>query len=357
MPIISLDIGIGPEGCFAPGGVSNFNSWMENRLDRSKDLKKFTIFNKLPPELRLKIWCHCMPPPGRAVFFNRMGHISSFLPDEDVLALPDNFFWGRTPAIFQVCQESRYIGKLRVFRVTGLSIFYGGSGQFHPTFQVSTQCHPRGFVLQGLWFSRNDTIEMPIRSTSELGAVRDAAAQIGREWVKEGNPLRFLRVQFSFFLSSQNQINPGAVQHITSICELVSELGPSAIIFIGMGAGYAHKKSRFFLNDDQERWTYNEDGTFCYPELNNPQGSASAWDPPRSVPPTIIRYAVRSYQEAYTYCLNSEILEEHIAKANPRIRYVDQIRATLVKDGFAGGWEKGEAWRRGLSFDKTGLLL
>jgi hypothetical protein len=65
--------------------------------------------------------------------------------------------------------------------------------------------------------------------------------------------------------------------------------------------------------------------------------------------------AVRSYRGAYFYCLNSEIIEEHIAKINPNIKYVDEIRSGLVQGRFTGRWEPGEAWRRSLSFDRTGL--
>ncbi|KFY28099.1 hypothetical protein V493_03105 [Pseudogymnoascus sp. VKM F-4281 (FW-2241)] len=377
--------------------IPNSTTWMEDRLDPSKNLKQFTIFNRLIPELRLKIWCHCLPPPGRAVFdyqlhSQRTG--PSFHPDEDVVALPDNFFWKLTPVIFQVCQESRYIGKLRAFPVTGLSIFHGRESQFYPTFQSSTQSHPNSFVLKTLWFSPNDTIEIPIRSAIEPWGAGTAAGQIARAWVKNIDPLKVRKVQFSFFVSDRNRLDTSIVEHLTNICSLVTDLGRSATIFIGMGAGYAHKKGRFYLNDDQERWVYNEDGTFCNPELQKligckPRVSPSRFTHPRRhsfLSPTAVVYelqkfgsyagnsrelvertekkigprdsqcAVTSYTDAYVYCLNSEIIEEHFAKVNPQIQYVDQIRAGLVEDGFAGGWERGEAWRRGLSFDKIGFF-
>lgn len=148
-----------PASPSAPVAIPNITTWMEDRLDQSKNLKQFTIFNELPPGLRLKIWCHCMPPPGRAVFDHCMEapglsdpwmkYSFSFHPDEDV-ALPDNFFWRQTPVLFQICQESRYIGKLRIFPVTGLHIFHSRSSRFHPTFQISTQRHSKGFFLKTL---------------------------------------------------------------------------------------------------------------------------------------------------------------------------------------------------------------
>lgn len=392
------------EGPSAPTRISDFDSWMEDRVFPSKNLKQFTIFNKLLPELRLKIWCHCMPPPGRAVFDHNtapqvmfdpwLRHTMAFHPDENVVALPDNFFWGRTPVLFQVCQESRYIAKLRIFPVTGLYAFHGGSSRFHPTFQISTQSHPNGFFLKKLWFSPMDTIELPIRSVLELMDIQIAAEQIVEAWVKEVNPLKVRKVQFSFLVTASNILDSSAVRQLTDLCSMVAELGRSATIFIGMGAGYAHKTSRFYMNDDQDRWVYNEDGTFCNPELQKLVESKlgvtpGEWILPRDYAPVNLpaltaelrnldsivegrrglaqkiqqhiivpkdsQCAVSSYRDAYVYCLNSELLEEHIAKVNPQIRYVDEIRAGLVEDRFAGSWARGEAWRRGLSFDKTGL--
>lgn len=403
MPIITAEIGTGPEASLAPIGRPNITSWMDDRLDPSKNLKQFTIFNKLLPELRLKIWCHCMPPPGRAVFDHNTTpqvlfdpwrrYSSAFHPDEDVIALPDNFFWGRTPIIFQVCQESRNIGKLRIFPVTGLKLFHGGNREYHPTFQISTQSHPTSFFLKTLWFSPKDTIELPIRSALELPDILAAATQIAGTWAEKANPLKVRNVQFSFLVTNSNRLDSSVVRQLTGICSLVRDLGRSATIFVGMGAGYAHKKGRFYLNDDQERWVYNEDGTFCNPELQRllecklgvPPDEwvlAKDYDPSnlpalsaelinldsiagdsydlsprikRNFLPENTKCAVVSDWDAHTFCVNSEIIEEHIAKINPRIRYVDEVRASLVKDGFTGGWEKGEACRRGLSFAKTGL--
>jgi hypothetical protein len=377
---------------------------MEDRLDRSKNLKQFTIFNKLPPELRLKIWCHCMTPPGRAVFDHSlgprvlsdslMGYHSLFHPDEDVLALPDNFFWGRTPVLFQVCQESRYIGKQRIFPVTGLSLFHNGNRTYHPTFQMSIMGHPSDFKIKTIWLSPKDTIEIPIRSAHAFLDIHLAAAQIARMWVEEETPLKVRKVQFSYLVTDRNKLSSKVVQQLARICSLVRDLGRSATLFIGMGAGYAHRRGRFYLNDDQEHWVYNEDGTFCNPdlqkelehklaasrgkwplsedydpsnvsalsnELNNLDSIAES-SPDQSflkigkmVFPCLSRCAVISYLSAYSYCLNSEIIEAHFAKVNPLIRYVDQIRDGLVEDSYTGGWERGEAWRRKLSFENTGL--
>lgn len=397
MPIISTEISA------APIETSNSTSWFENRLDPSKNLKKFTIFNKLFPELRLKIWSHCMPPPGRSVFDHSMistvyfdpwkNYSALFHPDEDVIALPDNFFWGLTPVIFQVCQESRYIGKLRIFPVTGLSLFHGGNKEYHATFQLSTQSLPASFEIKTLWFSPKDTIELPIRHADEIPEIQDAATEIAASWLAEANPLKVRNVQFSFLVSGINRLDTKMVQQLTRICFLVRHLGRFATLFIGMGAGYAHRRGRFYLNDDQERWVYNEDGTFCNEDLQSqleyklgvPHGEwplAKDYDqsnlpalyaelsnldyipvPTHDLPegiaedllPIISKCAVLTDKEAYIYCINSEIIEEHIASVNPQIRYVDQIRAGLAEDGYTGGWEKGETWRRNLSFKKTGL--
>ncbi|ELR02327.1 hypothetical protein VC83_01405 [Pseudogymnoascus destructans] len=398
MPIISADI------CAAPIEEPNGSSWMEDRLDRSQNLKRFTIFNKLFPELRLKIWCHCMPPPGRAVFDHSlgprvlwdpsMGYYALFHPEEDVLTLPDNFFGGRTPVLFQVCQESRYIGKRRIFPVTGLRLFHGGNIRYQPTFQMSIMAHPFNFFIKTLWFSPKDTIVIPIRSADALLDIQLAAVQIARTWDEEENPLMVRKVQFSLLITDINKLNSKVAGHLTKICSLVRDLGRSATIFIGMGAGFAHRRGRFYLNDDQEEWVYNEDGTFCNPDLQkqlehklaaspgkwvlskdyDPSNvsalsdelggldSIAASSPDKSFLgigrinlPCLSRCAVISHHSAYKYCLNSEIIEAHFAKVNPLIRYVDQIRDGLVEDRYTGGWERGEAWRRGLSFKKTGL--
>jgi hypothetical protein len=323
-----------------------------------------------------------------------MGYYSLFHPEEDVLALPDNFFWGRTPVLFQVCQESRYIGKMRIFPVTGLSLFHGGNITYNPSFQASIMRHPGGFRIKTLWFSPKDTIELPIRSEYALRDMQIAAAQITKAWGEEENPLVVRKVQFSFLVTDANKLNSKVIKHLTKICSLVRDLGRSATIFIGMGAGFAHRRGRFYLNDDQEEWVYNDDGTFCNPDLQKElehklSATPGEWAPskdydPSNFPalfnelngldsiassgpdqssigttaivlPCLSRCAVISHYSAYNYCLNSEIIEAHLAEVNPRIRYVDQIRDGLVEDRYTGGWEKGEAWRRGLSFKKTGL--
>ncbi|KFY16023.1 hypothetical protein V491_05460 [Pseudogymnoascus sp. VKM F-3775] len=384
MPIISAEINAAPASPSGPITISNITSWMEDRLDRSKNLKQFTVFNELPPELRFGVIGLSDP---------WMRYSSSFHPDEDVIALPDNFFWRQTPLVFQICQESRYIGKLRIFPVTGLHIFHNRNSRFHPTFQLSTQSHPKGFFLKTLWFSPKDTIEIPIRDASlESIDIHIAAQQIARWWVAEKTPLKVRSVQFSFLVTNSNRLGSSAVERLTSISSLLVGLEGSATIFIGMGSGYGHRRGRFYLNDDQERWVYNDNGTFCNPELqkrvdSRPKDSPK-WDLPTkysrpnlaaltaelrnldsmdvdlreidqrmewNIIPQDSQFAVSCYQDAFTYCLNSEIIEDHIRKVNPRIRYVDEIRAGLVKDGFAGGWERGEAWRRGLSFDTTAL--
>ncbi|OBT61127.1 hypothetical protein VE03_10845 [Pseudogymnoascus sp. 23342-1-I1] len=332
---------------------------------------------------------------GSKVYFDLWGGSSApFHPDEDVIALPDNFFWNRTPIVFQICQESRNIGKLEIFPVTGLSLFHGGNKKYYATLQLSNQGHPAGFKIKALWFSPKDTIELPIRDAEEIPDIQEAAAEIAASWVAEENPLKIRKVQFSFLVSDLNRLNTKIVKQLTRICFLVRILGHSATIFIGMGSGYAHRRGRFHINDDQEHWVYNDDGTFCngdlqsqleyklgvphgewplakdYDQSNLPALSAELNDldwftgPIPDLPselqqnllPIRSMCAVVSQNSAYTYCINSEIIERNIRKVNSQICYVDQIRDSLVEDGFTGGWERGEALRRKLSFRKTGLL-
>lgn len=388
------------------------------RLDPSKNLKTFTRFDDLIPELRVKIWSHCLVPPGRAVFDHCLEFpTSSFGPDEAVVATSGNFFWKGTPVIFQICRESRYEGKLLMNPVTGLKIFHNEGHRFHPSLEVRTLRHPPAFVLKKLWFSVKDTIEIPIRSSIELRDVETAARQIAQAWVDGTNPLKVRKVQFTFLVAEDNKMSADVVDYLSTISSVVGELGGSVTIFIGMGAGYAHKKGRFYLNDDQENWTYNEDGTLYDQELQakleDEEGiptdekdldseddsggeknvlivhgslskptveySGSEMKPDRgddphkqrrdsnygpSAPPANRRKrlipkngqcAVNSPKEAYMYCLNSEIIEEHLAKTNARIKYADQIRGDLVRDIYTGGWERGEAYRLGLSFEKSRL--
>ncbi|OBT83938.1 hypothetical protein VE02_06853 [Pseudogymnoascus sp. 03VT05] len=254
--------------------------------------------------------------------------------------------------------------------------------------------HPSDFKIKTLWFSPKDTIEIPIRSAYSLPDIQLAAAQIARTWDKEEAPSMVRKVQFSYLVTDRNRLSSTVVKQLTEICSLVRDLGRSATIFIGMGAGYAHRQGRFYLNDDQEEWVYNEDGTLCNPDLqklleHKLAAPAGEWALPKDYDPINIptlsdelnnldsiartspdqsfmgigrmnlqclsMCAVISHRSAYNYCLNSEIIEAHFAKVNPLIRYVDQIRDGLVEDMYTGGWEKGEAWRRGLSFKKTGL--
>ncbi|KFX90468.1 hypothetical protein V490_06429 [Pseudogymnoascus sp. VKM F-3557] len=381
MSIRSTEIRTHPKDSSAQ--MDEFDLWFKNRLDRSKTLKKFTIFNKLIPELRLKIWAHCMPPPGRAVFHHSV--FTLFHPDEGVTARPNKFFWGSTPVIFQVCRESRYIGKQRVFPVTGL---YDESDRYnHPIYQRITRHVPGCVCLRTLWFSPKDTIEIPVRTFYEFRGVDIVAERISGVWVKEVNPLKVHKVQLSFLISDKNRVDTSVVEALCTFAALVGVVGPSATIFIGMGAGYCHESSRFYLNDDQERFTFNEDGTLCNPELNRllgpkPDGWYLGMDlHPSNLTSKASKFhglgskvesycarwqqrrlnvveppcAVSSYKDAYAYCLNSEIIEEHIATLNPQIKYVDEVRDSLAKDGFAGGWERGEAWRLGVSFEKSGL--
>lgn len=107
-----------------------------------------------------------------------------------------------------------------------------------------------------------------------------------------------------------------------------------------------------------QEWLDFEDEAFCSSDTEEElerKGGLKSQDKRDQDLPNDSRCMVTTPEGAYSYCINSEIIEENVAKQNPQVRYIDQIRSGLVQDGFTGGWVPGEAYRRGFSFDTTGL--